>query len=197
MLLLISDANILIDLESAGLITTLFQLPMTFAMPDILYYEEIEPGTPGLNLMGLKVMEVSGEFVRYAASLPARYNPTLPANTGHKPSHNDYLALALAKQEKCDLLTGDANLRKVAEREAVKVMGTVWLLCQMVEHHVLTTDDALSALERMKASGRRLPWSAAEAALHRQYALRHPRMPKQAPAHRKANHSEIPNSCPR
>ena len=65
MLLLISDANILIDMEAGQLMEKLFQLPMQFAMPDILYWEEIEPGTPGLEVMGLKILEVRGEYVRY------------------------------------------------------------------------------------------------------------------------------------
>ena len=41
MLLLISDANILIDIEAAELLKTLFKLPYQFAIPDILYVEEI------------------------------------------------------------------------------------------------------------------------------------------------------------
>ncbi len=45
MLLLISDANILIDMEAGEILGLLFQLPMRFAIPDILYWEEIEPGT--------------------------------------------------------------------------------------------------------------------------------------------------------
>ena len=51
----------------------LFQLPMQFAMPDILYWEEIEPGTPGLDALGLQILEVSGEYVDFAAALPAKY----------------------------------------------------------------------------------------------------------------------------
>lgn len=47
MRLLISDANILIDMEAGALMETLFQLPMQFGIPDLLYYEEIEPGSPG------------------------------------------------------------------------------------------------------------------------------------------------------
>lgn len=46
MRLLISDANILIDMEAGALMETLFQLPMQFGIPDLLYYEEIEPGSP-------------------------------------------------------------------------------------------------------------------------------------------------------
>lgn len=117
MRLLISDANILIDMEAGALLETLFRLPMQFGIPDLLYYEEIEEESPDLDDLGLLIMEVSGDFVKYAEQLPSQYNHTLPAKNGPKPSHNDYLALALAKQESCTLLTGDANLRVVASKE--------------------------------------------------------------------------------
>ena len=77
MLLLISDANILIDMEAGALMGTLFQLPMQFGIPDLLYYEEIEPGSPGLENLGLQIMEVSGDFVAYAQQLPAQHNHLL------------------------------------------------------------------------------------------------------------------------
>ena len=162
MRLLISDANILIDMEAGALMETLFRLPMQFGIPDLLYYEEIEEGSPGLEQLGLQIMEVSGDFVKYAALLPSKYNTTLPAKNGAKPSHNDYLALALAKQESCTLLTGDANLRIVAIKESVTVMGTIGLLCAMVENQLLTVDEALKALHKMKEGKRRLPWPDAE-----------------------------------
>lgn len=157
MLLLISDANILIDLEAAELMDMLFQLPMQFAIPDVLYWEEIEPDAPGLEQLGLRVLEVRGAFVAYAASLQKKY--------GSAPSANDYLALALAKQEDCPLLTGDQALRKAAQSEDVVVMGSVWLLQAMVENCLLTVDQALAALSLMKEKKRRLPWVDAERVL--------------------------------
>jgi hypothetical protein len=162
MQLLISDANILIDMEAGALMETLFRLPMQFGIPDLLYFEEIEPGSPGLINLGLQIMEVSGEFVAYVQQLSDQHNRLLPANNGSKPSHNDYLALALAKQENCTLLTGDANLRLVADMEQVKVMGTIGLLCAMIENQLLTVDAALTALSKMKLGKRRLPWLEAE-----------------------------------
>lgn len=166
MRLLISDANILIDMEAGALMDTLFQLPMQFGIPDLLYYEEIEPGSPDLENLGLQIMEVHGEFVAYAANLPAQYNHTLPSKNGPKPSHNDYLALALAKQESCTLLTGDANLRIVASREQVEVKGTIGLLCAMVDNQLLKVEEAFAALDRMKNAKRRLPWPEAEKMLN-------------------------------
>jgi len=118
-MLLIIDANILIDMESGNLLERLFQLPIRIAIPDILYREEIEPGTPGLEFIGLCLLEITGEYVAYALSLSNKY--------GNGPSHNDYFALALAKQEGCPLLTGDKQLRKVALSEEVSTMGTIWL----------------------------------------------------------------------
>ena len=158
MLLLISDANILIDMEAGQLMEKLFQLPMQFAMPDILYWEEIEPGTPGLQVLGLKILEVRGEYVRYASELPDKY--------GTAPSPNDYLALALARQEDCPLLTGDQSLKAVARAEDVTVMGTVWLLQAMVENRLLSVDESIAALALMKESRRRLPWADAERILN-------------------------------
>lgn len=158
MLLLISDANILIDMEAGELLVKLFQLPMQFAMPDILYWEEIEPGTPGLENQGLQILEVSGEYVEYAAALPAKY--------GADPSPNDYLALALAKQEGCPLLTGDQALKVAAQAEDVTVMGTVWLLRTMVENQLLSVDESLAALALMKEGKRRLPWIEADRILN-------------------------------
>lgn len=158
MLLLISDANILIDMEAGELLEKLFLLPMQFAMPDILYWEEIEPGTPGLDALGLQILEVSGEYIDFAATLPTKY--------GKAPSPNDYLALALAKQEGCPLLTGDQALKVAAQAEDVTVMGTVWLLRAMVESQVLSVDGALEALRLMKESKRRLPWTEAERILN-------------------------------
>lgn len=154
MLLLISDANILIDMEAGELLEKLFELPMQFAMPDVLYWEEIEPGTPGLEERGLRVMEISGEYVAYAAGLPDKY--------GSDPSPNDYLALALAKQEGCPLLTGDQALKQAALAEEVPAMGTVWLLRVMVENRIINVQQALAALALMKERKRWLPWAEAE-----------------------------------
>lgn len=158
MLLLISDANILIDMEAGELMETFFSLPLQFAMPDIIYMEEVEPGSPGLEDQGLQIMEVTSDYVEYALRLPEQYGGTA--------CHNDYLALALAKQEGCPLLTGDQGLKQAALGEDVSVMGTVWLLRAMVENRLLSVDGALQALDRMKTRKRRLPWQEAQRILH-------------------------------
>jgi predicted nucleic acid-binding protein len=82
--------------------------------------------------------------VSYALSLVDLY--------GRKPSHNDYLALALAKQQDAALLTGDHDLKIVAQKESVQVIGTIWLLVAMVKHELLSVKKALVALKKNEAT---------------------------------------------
>jgi predicted nucleic acid-binding protein len=154
--LLISDANILIDMEEGGLLEAMFQLPFDFATPDILFFEELEEEHAHLPDLGLALKEVSSQSMMYAMQLTGTYT---------QASRNDCFALALAKQEQCPLLTGDMALRKAAEKEAAIVKGTIWLVTQLVVHQKINIEQAREAYRQMQANGRRLPWSIAERAL--------------------------------
>ncbi|WP_163575263.1 PIN domain-containing protein [Halomonas faecis] len=153
MLLLISDANVIIDLEAGELIEKLFELPYRFATPDVLYEEEIEPDSPHLAGWGLEVLVIGGDYIDYAVELGHRY--------GDEPSFNDRLALALAKQESCPLLTGDQNLRVLAVREQAEVRGTIWIFTELIEFGKVSKETAHAALAMMKQRDRRLPWDKA------------------------------------
>ncbi|MCG9748238.1 PIN domain-containing protein [Shewanella sp. Isolate8] len=157
--LLISDANILIDMEEGGLLEAMFQLPFDFATPDILFFEELEEEHAHLPDLGLALKEVSSESMMYAMQLTGTYT---------QASRNDCFALALAKQEQCPLLTGDMALRKAAEKEAAIVKGTIWLVTQLVVHQKINIEQAKDAYNQMKANGRRLPWVIAEQELEKQ-----------------------------
>jgi len=159
MQLLISDANILIDLEEGGLLRQLFSLPYEFRVPDILFYEELEDQHGYLLDLGLGLGELDETGMLAAFEYTRKYNG---------PSRNDCFALALAFQEKCPLLTGDKALRRAAEREAIFVNGTLWVVEQLVIYAVISVDQARQGYRRMKASGRRLPWAVA---LHRLDAI--------------------------
>ena len=154
--LLVSDANILIDMEEGGLLSEMFQLPYEFVTPDILFYEELEEDHSNLLGLGLALKEVSSESMMYAMQLTSTYVKT---------SRNDCFALALAKQEECPLLTGDLALRRAAEKETAIVKGSIWVIEQLVVHQVVTPQRARDALALMKSNGRRLPWHLAEEAI--------------------------------
>ena len=153
MLLLISDANILMDVEVGDLVAPMFSLGYQFAVPDILYYEELEEQHAHLLDMGLQPRSLSAKSVERVQALAQTYS---------RPGRNDLFALALAEAEACPLLTGDAALRQAAEAEKVEVKGTIWLIGEMVRERRITVAVARAALNKMRLRGRRLPWDAAE-----------------------------------
>lgn len=152
MQVLISDANILIDLEEGLLIDKIFELPFVFKIPDVLFHEELSEQHNHLIALGLQLGELTGESLIKVFALIEQYP---------QPSRNDCLALALAKQENCPLITGDRNLRKAAETEQVQVYGTLWIIERLVQHHIINKPQAHSAYDRMEQYGRRLPWAEA------------------------------------
>ncbi len=153
--LLVSDANILIDMNAGGLLRSMFQLKFSFAVPDTLFEEELREDHPNLRYLGLQVLELDGETVKYAGRLVQKY-----ASTG--AGTNDLLVLALAWQEECALLTGDPRLRDAAENEKVEAHGTLWLVEQMVNAEVIRPKRARQAYEAMREADRRLPWDEVE-----------------------------------
>lgn len=148
-MLLISDANILIDMDVGGLLEAMFRLEEGFAVPDVLYIEELEEQHGELPALGLQVLPLQDEGVEAAMALLDVY---------HGPSTNDLFALQLARQENCPLLTGDGALREAATTEGVELRGTLWLVEAMVERNIISVDRASAAYDEMKRNGRRLPW---------------------------------------
>ena len=153
MLLLISDANILMDVEIGELVAPMFSLGYQFAVPDILYFEELEEQHAHLLDMGLLARTLSAASVARVQALSQSYT---------RPGRNDLFALALAEVEQCPLLTGDAALRQAAEAENIEVKGTLWLIDEMVRKQCITVHVARAALQKMRANGRRMPWVLAE-----------------------------------
>ncbi|WP_027185324.1 PIN domain-containing protein [Desulfovibrio inopinatus] len=152
MLLLVSDANILIDMEEGGLLVSMFSLKCQFIIPNILFVEELSEFHAYFLDYGLEQRALSAESMLVAMEMMQSYR---------HPSRNDLFALALAKQENCSLLTGDKHLEMEAEEEGVSVHCRIWLVEEMVKSEKITISIAKAAYEKMEQSGRRLPWKKA------------------------------------
>jgi rRNA-processing protein FCF1 len=165
--LLISDANILIDMEVGGLTATMFRLDgYRFAVPDVLFAEELAAQHPNLPGLGLEVLTLAADGVQDAQVLLSRHDTT-------GVSRMDILALALARQERCPLLTGDRRLREAAAAEGVEVTGTIWLVGELVRSGVVELEAARRAYDAMESGGRRLPWGEVKRQLAQFAALGH------------------------
>lgn len=150
MTVLVSDTSVLIDLERGGLLEAIFLLEYEFAVPDVLYRQEMK-GEWGDRLvgLGLRVEEVSqsgvAKAVRYRSERPALSVP-------------DSFGLALAEERRWTLLTGDRDLRELAESESVECHGVLWLLDRMEEAGVPNIRRLLEGLRAISCHPRcRLP----------------------------------------
>jgi predicted nucleic acid-binding protein len=82
----------------------------------------------------------------------------LQLKTQHRhPSVNDLFALVIAQSMNAVLLTGERNLRKVAELYRVPVHGTLWILDEMVRSEIILSVQAVSTLKLLREQGSRLP----------------------------------------
>ena len=153
MQLLISDSNIFIDMEISNLTKKMFELPYQFVVPDILYVEELAEEHENLLEYGLEMKRLSSESHNYTENIVIKCPET---------SFNDLVALALARQESCPLVTGDGALRKACKEEAVVILGTVWLIDELISHSIITVDEAKEAYVLMRENKRRLPWKIIE-----------------------------------
>ena len=156
--LLISDANILIDMEVGGLIDAMFRLPYTYSTPTMLFEQELRLHPAHLLNKGLQLMELESTSVQRMVNLGSKYTGV---------SSHDPAALALAEQAQAPLLTGDRKLRQVCLEENIDVHGTVWLVGEMLDAGELTGEQARTAYQRMEQDGSRLPWNEVERQLKR------------------------------
>ena len=154
MRLVVTDANIIIDLAAGGLLEEMFRLPAwEFCVPDTLYVEALAEHYGVLPGLGLKVLTQPPEAVDYVSQLRLRYRG---------PSINDLFALALAKNLGCVLLSGDGPLRTAANAEGVELHGTLWLVEALIDGRVIGVERVAAAYEAMRLDGSRLPWEEAQ-----------------------------------
>lgn len=102
MALIISDANIFIDLNCADLTARMFRLNFEFAVPDLLYQDELSQHHPELPGYGLQIRPLGPELISLSQACRSNYSLL---------SIYDAFALILASHESAPLLTGDRNLR--------------------------------------------------------------------------------------
>mgnify|MGYP006290812593 CR=1 FL=1 len=98
--------------------------------------------------MAFGVVEFTGEQILKAARLKR--------NT-HQISMPDLFALIAVREMRDMLLTGDAELREMAEAEGIQVHGALWVLDELVHERILVPLRAARALRDILDVGSFLP----------------------------------------
>lgn len=144
----ISDTNIWIDFDHAGLLDALFALPFTFVSTDFVVGELNDSASAGLLARGLVVETLDEAAVAQLFGLMDQHNNSSLA---------DVSCYLVAKRKGRPLLTGDGRLRKQAAKDGLEVRGALWLLDQLVAHDLIAAAHAAAALQAMLDAGARLP----------------------------------------
>lgn len=160
MTILVSDTSVIIDLERGQFVSACFQLPHTFAVPDLLYQRELaDYGGPQLIDRGLRVEELSSQEVTRAQAI---------RSARPKLSLSDAYAYALASEREWSLLSGDGELRVLAYAENMPLFGVLWLADQLFDARMLEAHVMVSGLEAIAGHPRcRLPVAEIELRLTR------------------------------
>ena len=157
--IVISDTNIFIDLVDAGMIDAFFALPFeihttTYIIEELLKIEQRAAIENHIATGQLHITSLEGEdFI----DLLLLYN-----GAGSNLSVNDCSVWLLASMKDGALLTGDGNLRRKATQNGIEVHGILYVFDKLVEHGVITTSTARSALEFLSHHNKRLPKSEIE-----------------------------------
>lgn len=147
MRIIISDTSCLIDLRKVALLAAFLRLPFEILIPNTLFEDELLSFTANekkaLIEAGLKVVDLPGAQVSRARDV-IRSRPRL--------SIHDGFAFALAETRSgCILLTGDSELRLLAESSRIEVHGVLWVCDQLFEAKLSTAAQLHAALSRLAA----------------------------------------------
>ena len=142
---LVSDSSILIEFSKRDLLDKMFELGFQFAVPDLLFHEElIDLGAysrQDLLGFGLKIESLDAEGVGMAIV----YQSARPAL-----SLVDSFALALASGRGWQLLTEDRIMCSVAECEGIAHRDAMWVIDNMLDAGILSASRVVSVLEAMR-----------------------------------------------
>lgn len=139
-----SDTNVWLDFEIIHHLELPFKLPYTYLMnKDAVHDELLSPPKLGDNLLMLGLIETELTEEEF-------YQTEEYMEKFRKPSIYDCAALAIAKCRKLVLMTGDGPLRKAAQEEGVKVIGTIGVLDQLYSGRYISRDTYLECLKSLR-----------------------------------------------
>ena len=149
MKVLVSDSSILIEFSKRELLDNMFALAFQFAVPDLLFREElIDLGSYSRHDLlgfGLRVESLDAEGVQTASS----YRSERPAL-----SLVDSFALALADRQGWHLLTEDRTMRNVAESKGIAHLDGLWVVDRMLDAGILSSPQVVAVLDAMREDPR-------------------------------------------
>lgn len=145
MIIVVNDANILIDLVKLQLLPHFFSLQLKFYTTDLILDElhdwQVEELQEYISNGTLTIIQLTDlELI----------DITLLQAERRQLSEQDCSAIVCARKVTGSLLTSDNNLRKFATKKSVTVYGHLWVFDKMVETNALTPQNAIDKLTELR-----------------------------------------------
>jgi predicted nucleic acid-binding protein len=140
-LILLSDANVLLDLAPVGGLECLLELGTVEVLDVVLSEVERDPNIPDLSALGFVSVAVQTSWLDAARAMSPQ-----------GLSFQDALCLYHAKQAGRLLLSNDKLLRNTATNLQVKVHGTLWVVQELERHKICQAALLCSWLEQWTTS---------------------------------------------
>ena len=145
MKILVSDSSILIEFSKRELLNKMFHLEFQFAVPDLLYREElVDLGAytrQDLLDFGLRVESLDADGVQKAIAYQSERTAL---------SLVDSFALALAAHRGWHLLTEDRTMRRVAQCKGIAHRDVLWVIDNMLDAGIMSVAQVAAVLETMR-----------------------------------------------
>lgn len=146
MIVVVNDANLLIDLIKLDLLEAFFQLNWRFHTTNIIFETELYPEQqaellPYIDRYKLVVHPLSAQDIVSIMDLQ-RMRPQL--------SDKDCSAFIFAERLNAHLLTSDNALRKFALQSNLRVHGHLWVFDALVNDECLSPQDAIKKLQQLE-----------------------------------------------
>jgi predicted nucleic acid-binding protein len=159
--IVVHDANVLIDLVKIDFIETAFELDAEMYTTDFVKDEidltQAEKLQAVIERKRLVIETFTSDEIVELYGI-AKENQAL--------SIKDCSVLLLSRRLNATLLTGDAPLRKAAEKNKLDVHGILWLFDELLAAKMITKAKASEALQSLMGINKRLPKAECEKRLH-------------------------------
>ena len=152
--LIVSDANIFIDLISMGLIGDFFLLPFDIMTVDFIMRELKKSRQKEI----VQAYEARKKLTiqTFSADEIDEIN-VLRESAGYKVSIQDCSIWFCAKKKGASILTGDKALTTRARGDGIEVHGLLYVLDQLVEQNIIPPALASEKLSELTSYNKRLP----------------------------------------
>lgn len=157
-----SDTNVWLDFSVIGQANYPFLLDNTYYLSSITYHDEIDDSIKlPINTNNKERFNEIREYIKENKILiidatTSELKLAMKYHSEYKPpkinkaiSMQDSIALAIAKERKWILLTGDGGLRDAAKNEEVVCHGTLWIYDELLKNKLLSKKDYLDSMHKL------------------------------------------------